>query len=547
MKNFNYYMGFVAIFALLLTSCSKEETSATMDDPSSNLSTVLSFRSVLNDLSGRSHFDQVPTCSPEDPAYVVLEISYEGQAPATMGPIEVEILSDEEGLFTAYSELLKVPVSNNGSVMVTLESFQVFDSGDNLIWIAPIENVDGEFDGYVDNPLPFDFEINDGTKPYIDVEVLCFDRRMVNEYGYPFFDIFPGKIYPLCFFANYCTDSGRHYVGNYSVDLYYYDGVSTVQLYSSDDTMPDLNDDNYSADPLCLVVPESPFEDANEPYLYYVITPENWPGYYGDVSDATPLPAVWLNWNDVEGYLNDDGETNEYIHLFINCDDNPGGGDCTGEIIPGVDSDGDCIPDGDDGCPNQAGPIENNGCPLGDDCITDTDEDGVPDCRDLCDNPGETNVDEDGCPIPDDEGEGDCETAFMFGDHEINMIDGVQRWGWVEEFADGQAETTLNIYSGAAYNDWENKGTLVGSATISVDGEGDIHLSITMDPGYTLDELHVNISDISPESEAKSPGQYNMNSDVDAGTTTYEFTDVDYSGNFWIIVHTVTCGLDAED
>ncbi|MEI6864921.1 OmpA family protein [Flavicella sp.] len=64
------------------------------------------------------------------------------------------------------------------------------------------------------------------------------------------------------------------------------------------------------------------------------------------------------------------------------------------------DTDGDGIPDEDDDCPNEAGPIENNGCPW-----PDTDGDGVLDKDDDCPNvagPIENN----GCPWPDMDNDG---------------------------------------------------------------------------------------------------------------------------------------------
>lgn len=566
----------LAIVALLFTSCSKEESATPGDDP--NVQSVeLTFGAILNDLSNRAmasaskaHFDQIPTCLDDaDPAVARIGFSYGGNSYV----IDVDILSDEQGYFTAYSEDLKIPVPNNGSVEVTLDSFRVYDGdpdgGGTLIWIAPIESEEGEFDGYVDSALPFSFQVQDGAKPYIDVEVLCFDRRMVNEYGYPFFDIIPGKIYPLCFFANFCPPSGRHYVANYSVDLFYDDGTTRIQLYDGDG--PDLDDTNDSADPLCLVVPESPFEDPNEDYLFYVITPEDWTGNYGNI-DNTPLIEVGLSWNDVEGLLNDDGETAEYIHLFIGCE--PPIDDCPGVPTPS-DPDGDCVPDdqcpdepgtvdnfgcpddpcpGDDPdedgvfgecdqCPNEAGTPDNFGCPL-DDCTTDTDGDGVVDCDDECpDTQGP--AENDGCPEDDDE---TCETAFMWGDTAINTFDGVIRWGWAEHFVEGQSQTEFTIWAGAGQNE-TSKGVAVGTATVSVDGDGDVHLVIDMDSGYSLTELHVNLTDGQPSGEiAKAPGQYNMNSIVDAGTLEYEFTDFDFTGDdFWIIVHTVTCGVEDDD
>lgn len=609
MKKLKISLGIFAMFALLFTSCSKDEGNSPVDD-SKMQSVELTFGAILNDLDNASramsvnkdHFDQVPDCSSNEPAVARIGFSYGGND----YEVDVDILSDDSGYFTAYSEDLIIPVANGGSVEVTLTSFMVYDgdpdAGGNLIWIAPIESMVGQFDGYVDSPLPFNFDVRDGTKPYIDVEVLCYDRRMVNEYGYPFFDLVPGKLYPLCFFANYCpSPDGRHYVGNYSVELFYDDGNSRVSLYSEPQT-PIVGEDGgiYFADPLCLVVPESPFEDANEDYLFYVVTPLDWPGSYGDI-DNTPLAEVGLSWNDIDELLNDDGETVEYLHLFIGCE--PPTQDCP--LSPEVDPDGDCIPNNDcigddcDNCPGLYNPdqADADGDGVGDDCDNcpstynpdqaDTDQDGVGDVCDQCpDNQGSQgsfgcpsddcigrDFDGDGligdcdpCPyIPGDEcdgggddGEKGCETAWMYGDHTWSNKDddGLSlsaRWGWAEEFGagsdnfEGGATGEFPFFAGAGQNDYENNGYLAGMVLVEVDGT-QITVTVTAESDVDLNSIHIYTSDNKPTTAA--PGKFDKLEGVDGvndsspssdDPNVYTFT---YSGDgdFWVAVHGDVCG-----
>ena len=49
----------------------------------------------------------------------------------------IEILSENGKYFTAYSEGLKVATPTDGSAMVTLDGFEVYSAGGDLIWIAP--------------------------------------------------------------------------------------------------------------------------------------------------------------------------------------------------------------------------------------------------------------------------------------------------------------------------------------------------------------------------------------------------------------------------
>ena len=65
-----------------------------------------------------------------------------------------------------------------------------------------------------------------------------------------------------------------------------------------------------------------------------------------------------------------------------------------------VDRDNDGVPDADDKCPDVAGPVRNNGCP-----ILDTDKDGINDEKDKC--PTVAGLARyDGCPVPDTDKDG---------------------------------------------------------------------------------------------------------------------------------------------
>lgn len=541
MKSIKYCWSIFAFVALLFTSCNTEEVGSPGDVVDEN-SAVLEFGAVLNDLAGRAmqkgHFATIPTCSDEEPAVAVITFSVDDGASKT---VTVDVLKDDNGYFTAYNEDLRLAIASNGSVSVELQGFIVYDGATgvlnspngNLIWVAPSDAGNaGLFNGYVENALPFDFTVFPGTKPYINVEVLCFDRRIVNEYGYPFFDLMPSKIYPLCFFANLCVED-RHFVGDYSVDLYYNDGTGRIQLYSSGDAnaMPDTGFANgeYFAKPLCLVVPDKPegFQDSQD-YLFYVITPKDWAGSYGDV-DNTPLAEVGLSWDDVNELLNDDEETNEYIHVFIGCGDNTGGGDDCASNGGDADNDGicddidDCINGEGDGCDNAGG----------DDCTQDSDGDGVKNCVDGCPTeagPSSNN----GCPV--DNPPSGCGTAFMFGDTRINTISNSNRWGWAENFntADGTTQT-FDFWRGAGQND-TSKGVKAGTVTITATGD-QVQFTINLTSGFSISDLHVYLSEENPGKIAKSPGKYNRNDEVGDSATSFTLTRTSSDDRFWVIVH----------
>ncbi|XSE97745.1 OmpA family protein [Pseudomyxococcus flavus] len=76
------------------------------------------------------------------------------------------------------------------------------------------------------------------------------------------------------------------------------------------------------------------------------------------------------------------------------------GGSHTPEQCPALDDDGDSVPNGQDRCPLEAGPPENDGCP-----DSDSDGDGVVDREDACPNEAGT-AENKGCPDTDSDGDG---------------------------------------------------------------------------------------------------------------------------------------------
>jgi hypothetical protein len=638
MKKIKDHLMLIAVFALLFTSCSKDENSPV--NPENAEVGSLSFATVLNDLAQRSqqkdHTADFPLCSDAKPSYVKVEITgvgYDGPAileiPVSDSPGDYDGDSEAE-YFTLESSDLELPAGT-----YILEFFAVYDANDNLIWVAPSKEEEGKLSNYVDHPLPLEINLSAGTKKYVDVDVLCYDKRMVNQYGYLFFELETNKALDFCFFANYCIGD-RHFVANYSVSIWLGDDSSGTPLYT-DVPAPIDSEGEFSADPLCFALPSPPEGvEPGEPYLYYEVTLQPWNGYYPNPGNNI-IPGT-LSLNDIEA--NFDGEDRvDFEHLRFgcepdqntcagqdddkdgleatcdncpnipnpdqensdgdkkgdacdlcpnipnedptdsdkdgvpdacdNCKDNPGDffgcpdDECIGEdpdkdSIPAScdicdlgddrdDADKDGVPDACDNCKNEPGSQENGGCP-DDSCIgEDSDGDDVADICDVCEG-GDDNKDENRNGIPDDcenpDGEGACETAFMFGDTPINTFSNANRWGWAEMFDDADGDSQIfKIWAGAGQNKTE-KGTHVGNATVTLNDDGDVELDIDIFQGYSFKELHVNLSEVKPSGKtAKAPGQYNRNGEVNANQTEYTFDFNNSDGNFWIIVHAVTCGI----
>jgi hypothetical protein len=411
MKIYKKILASILLLSLLFTSCSKEEDNGDINNDSEMAN--LSFSTILLDFNTtrsqqKDHVADFPICSEADPAYVTVILTgenYEGpeslNIPLTDSPGDYDNDGEAE-YFTLEDDNLELPAG-----LYTLEEFTVYDENDNLIWVAP--TTDGSLGSYVDSPLPKDINLVAGTKKYVDVEMLCYDKRMVNEYGYLFFELENNLALDFCFFANYCDENGRHFTADYSVDIWYGVDDSGIPLYTNVGPTPAQHEESgeYNTDPLCFALPELPEGlDENDPYVYFEATLSDWDDNYGDVDPL--MISGTLSYSDIiANFIGD--EAVDYRHLRFGC------GDDGGEV--GCDLD-----DPDDDCDNDGVPNREDQCPGEDDTI-DVDEDGIPDCiDDLIDSDKDGVADSgDNCPsIPnsdqndsDSDGIGDaCDDDF---------------------------------------------------------------------------------------------------------------------------------------
>lgn len=313
MKNFRHYFGALAIFAFLFTSCSKENEEGI--NPDSETAT-LTFSAIVNDLMAnraaetKQSAGDLPVCSNDDPAYVEIVLSRGGSnVVGNMNePFRVNLASGQH--FTQ-----EVPELELTPSMYSLDYFTVHNAAGNVIWVAP--QTGSALGDYVDAALPMNIDLRAGVKKYVDVPVLCFDNRDVNEYGYQFFELDLNRAIEFCVFGNYCAPDGRHYTAAYSIDVWSYaNGQRGTQLYdnyANNVTMNSAGD--YAASPLCVALPDHEGQDE----YYFEITLMD-AASYGDVTNRVVRAGVITD-NEVRNLF--DGEGNlDYYHFRVGCEGN---------------------------------------------------------------------------------------------------------------------------------------------------------------------------------------------------------------------------------
>ena len=134
-----------------------------------------------------------------------------------------------------------------------------------------------------------------------------------------------------------------------------------------------------------------------------------------------------------------------------------------------------------------------------------------------------------------------CETAFAFGQDELNDLTNSNRWGWQITVADGQT-LVQDIWAGAGQNNTAN-GTLVGHLTVSYIGDK-VTATYTMDAGFSMEETHLYVGENNVQNSA--PGSYGNQHENLGGVTTdvYEITVTPGLANMKVVAHAVVCSDD---
>ncbi|MBZ9729840.1 superoxide dismutase family protein [Salegentibacter sp. JZCK2] len=325
MRSFKLSLAYFAMLALIFTSCSKDEVSKE-SSPDQDMA-ILTFGALLTDLetnrSSKAHLDflgDVPECSEltTTAAYVEIILSQDGENVVGDDGDAYRIDLVDGEMFTEYDSQLELVPGE-----YSLDYFSVFSSDGTRIWLAPMTSEDNGNDnlaGFVENPLPLNISLGAGVKKYVEVDVLCYDDRLVNLYGYLFFELDETRAIEFCIFGNYCDESGRHYPAEYSVSVWNYEnGEMGEQWYSDVYNVVDMNNDgDYAGSPLCFALPDTEGEDE----YYFEITLRN-SDAYGDVEEEVIRSGIITD-GDVRALNDQDGnnQTTDYYHFMEgNCGD----------------------------------------------------------------------------------------------------------------------------------------------------------------------------------------------------------------------------------
>lgn len=300
---------------LAMTSCSKDEV---LNKDVAAQKASISFEAILQDLeanrlASKQSLDELPECTDDDASYVMIILTQDGVnvVGTQEQPFRIDLVANQ--IFTE-----EVPELELDPGTYSLDYFGVYNEAGELIWLAPNA---GLFAEYLENPMPIAIELNVGVKKYIEVSVICFDDRFVNEYGYLFFDLDTAQAIEFCVFGNYCDETGRHYPAAFSVDIWSYsNGETGTQLYTNVVNTVAINDaGDYAGSPLCFALADTAGLDE-----YYIEIGLLNSDAYGAVTEEVIRSGVITD-EDVRNLFDGDDAT-DYFHFregACNLNDSP--------------------------------------------------------------------------------------------------------------------------------------------------------------------------------------------------------------------------------
>lgn len=314
MKTLKILVATLAVFTLL-SSCSQDnETTRGSEDK-----VTLTFGAILNDLvanrmQSKQAISELPECSDDDPVFIEIILTRNGSAVvgSIATPFRIDLVAGQ--IYTK-----DVPELELDPAMYRLDYLTVHNAGGDVIWIAPQTNSPlGEF---VEMGLPMDIDLRAGVKKYVDVPVLCYDDRDVNEYGYLFFELDTNRAIKFCIFGNYCppSENDRHYPASYSVSVWSGTDATGTPLYTNVYNQTGYYDNgDYYAEPLCVALPDTDGEDQ----YYFEITLRS-SDEYGQVEERIIREGI-LTDTEVKTLFVGDNML-DYYHFREGCegDDSP--------------------------------------------------------------------------------------------------------------------------------------------------------------------------------------------------------------------------------
>ncbi len=262
----NIFSGVIALMMLFaaftFTSCEKNEV---VDD-----NVVEVAFNIHNPASegGLKSGGELPICDDGAvPAYVI--ITLDGK-----DPLKVPVLASYDVTMT---QTIKFNLGQADSEVFLIVGFEVYDAGDNLIWVSPLAG--SIYSSLLENPLDLEFIVHKFKKAQIDIDVVCWVPAEYDNFGYSWLDFHKYKVYEVCFFGDVCTK----FYEQWGAAAHDFPAKFSVTIKDAQDNLVTVIEEGSNSNagwneidaPLCVKYMDD-VEDSNEDFVATIslITPE---------------------------------------------------------------------------------------------------------------------------------------------------------------------------------------------------------------------------------------------------------------------------------
>ena len=243
----------LAVFAILFTGCKKDETSAPQQD------VVFTALQVEPSLEKSTALDWL--CTDVEPTFAQIKINGVYYYPAVFtldGKMYTQSIKLPDGKYDVQEFIL----------YKDLDGVEGITTGDIITSGTPTKGY--PFAEFVATPLVFSFTVSSFEKTQVEIEVLCYQPHLYDEFGFNWMGITEKVVRNQCFFGDICFKSyadyaNSHYAlqpGGLKIDM---PAIFRIDVYRNGTPMPApyfsfTNDvaPNYGVgSPVCVSYPDN--------------------------------------------------------------------------------------------------------------------------------------------------------------------------------------------------------------------------------------------------------------------------------------------------
>jgi len=145
------------------------------------------------------------------------------------------------------------------------------DSDDTIVKATPLTG--STYAEFVQNSLPFNFDVDAFYKAEINIEILCFEAADITDFGFAWFAVDQITVRELCFFGDFCTKYYEDYAGSlYELQTgglrHDMPAIFKIDVYKNDEFLISYNNEEWFGEGAALCVQYPDFDNVTDNFEF---------------------------------------------------------------------------------------------------------------------------------------------------------------------------------------------------------------------------------------------------------------------------------------